>query len=290
MKYILLFSALWISGLTLAQTDPPSTGSSEPPHLIVRGDDMGFSHAGNLAIQECYESGIETTIEILVPSPWFPEAVSLLKNMPYVDVGVHLTLTSEWDNVKWRPLTDGESLVDDDGYFYPFVYPNQYYPNRSVLEHVLNIHDVEKEFRAQIQLAKKYIPQVSHVSAHMGCYDTRQDIRDMVNRIAKEYKIDINPDRAQVTQLHYDGPSETYEEKKASFIAVLKTLKAGQRYMFVDHPGHDTPELRAIYHKGYRNVAQDRQGVTDLWTDPDIRIVINSLGIKLIDYRDLRSY
>ena len=79
---------------------------SAPPRLIVRGDDMGYSHSGNEAILKCYKQGIETSIEVIVPSPWFPEAVKILAENPAVDVGVHLALSSEWDNVKWRPVSD----------------------------------------------------------------------------------------------------------------------------------------------------------------------------------------
>src|SRR4030095_4514096 len=86
--------------------------------LIVRGDDMGFSHSGNLALIKSYRDGIETSIEVIVPSPWFPEAVKLLKENPGVDIGIHLALTSEWDMVKWRPLSDCPSLRDSNGYFY----------------------------------------------------------------------------------------------------------------------------------------------------------------------------
>ncbi len=39
--------------------------------LIVRGDDMGYTHSGNLAIMKCYKEGIESSIEVLVTSPGF---------------------------------------------------------------------------------------------------------------------------------------------------------------------------------------------------------------------------
>jgi predicted glycoside hydrolase/deacetylase ChbG (UPF0249 family) len=90
-----------------------------PPRLIIRGDDMGFAHAGNLGIIESYKNGIERSVEVLVPSPWFPEAVRLLNENPGIDVGIHLALTSEWDNLKWRPLTDCKSLQDSNGLFLP---------------------------------------------------------------------------------------------------------------------------------------------------------------------------
>src|SRR5687768_12468555 len=93
-----------------------------PARLIVRGDDMGYSHAGNEALIKCFREGIETSIEVIVPSPWFPEAVKMLEANPAVDVGIHLAITSEWDNIKWRPLSNAESIRDGDGYFYPMLH------------------------------------------------------------------------------------------------------------------------------------------------------------------------
>jgi chitin disaccharide deacetylase len=65
--------------------------------LIVRGDDMGYTHSGNEALIKCYKEGIETSIEVIVPSPWFPEAVKLLQQNPGVDVG-YLSWGYNWQN------------------------------------------------------------------------------------------------------------------------------------------------------------------------------------------------
>src|SRR6476661_7461280 len=127
------------------------------PRLIVRGDDMGFSHSGNEALIKCYNEGIERSVEVIVPSPWFPEAVKMLAKEPGIDVGVHLTLTSEWENIKWRPLTDCPSLIDSSGYFYPMIWPNKNYPNQALTQHQWKTEEVEKELRAQIELAKRKI-------------------------------------------------------------------------------------------------------------------------------------
>src|SRR5688500_8239721 len=115
MRNLLFVLICFISTFSHAQTGP---------RLIVRGDDMGYSHAGNEAILKCSREGIQTSIEVIVPSPWFPEAVKMLEEIPDVDVGIHLAITSEWDNVKWRPLTECPSLTDADGYFYPMVSSN----------------------------------------------------------------------------------------------------------------------------------------------------------------------
>jgi chitin disaccharide deacetylase len=255
--------------------------------LLVRGDDMGFSHSGNEALIKTYEDGIERSIEVIVPSPWFPEAVTLLQQHPYIDVGIHLAITSEWDNMKWRPVSNCPSLKDADGYFYPMIRPNGYYPQRAVLQQNWTLADVEKEFRAQIELALKKIPRISHISGHMGCTDMNDSVKALVKKLAIEYKIDIDPEQLGVEYIGYAGPHKTPEEKKKSFIAMLEKLQPGHTYLFVDHPAFDTPELRAIHHIGYENVATDRQGVTDLWTNKDIIALIKKKGIQLVSYKDL---
>jgi predicted glycoside hydrolase/deacetylase ChbG (UPF0249 family) len=260
-----------------------------PPRLIIRGDDMGFSHSGNEALIKSYNNGVQTSIEIIVPAPWFPEAVKMLEQNPNTDVGIHLAITSEWDNVKWRPVSDVPSLTDADGYFYPFVWQNKNYPGRAILENKWTIEDIEKEFRAQIELALRKIPRISHISGHMGCTHMNKEVTALVDRLIKEYKIPISLDPTGLNYVGYDGPHVTFEEKKQSFIKMLNNLKPGEAYVFVDHPGLDTPELKGIHHIGYENVAADRQGVTDLFTDASVKEAIKKKGIKLISYADLKK-
>jgi chitin disaccharide deacetylase len=255
--------------------------------LVVRGDDMGYTHSGNEAIIKCYKEGIESSIEVLVASPWFTEAVKLLKQNPGIDVGIHLDLTSEWENVKWRPLSDCPSLKDAGGYFYPMVFQNPNYPGRSISENKWKIEDVEKEFRAQIELALKYLPSASHFSAHMGCTNLSPDVKALTKRLAKEYKIPVDPDLEYVGAVGYDGPHKTPEEKIQSFINMLNKLQPGKTYIFVDHPGINDDELKAVYHIGYEDVCTDRQGVTDLYTNEKVKALIKEKGIKLIGYRDI---
>jgi|SRR5688572_1395413 len=266
-----------------------SAYAQKPPRLIVRGDDMGFSHSGNEAIIKAFKEGVETSVEIIVPSPWFPEAVKMLNENPSLDVGIHIALTSEWDNVKYRPVAYCPSLTDEDGYFFPMIWPNKNYPGKSLTENKWTIEDVEKELRAQIELARKKIPRISHISAHMGCYSMTPEVGALAKRLAQEYKIDIDPKEFNVKGISYSGPKVTAEEKIQSFIKMLESLKPGETYIFVDHPGLDSPELRAIYHIGYENVSADRQGVTTAWTDPKVKEAIKKLGIQLISYADLKK-
>ncbi len=281
MKIKLLCLLLLGNAACFAQTSPA--------RLIIRGDDMGFSHSGNLALVEAYKNGIETSIEVIVPSPWFPEAVQLLKEIPTADVGIHLALTSEWDLVKWRPLTAATSLVNADGYFYSMVFPNKNYPGQSISENKWKIEDVEREFRAQIEMALRHIPRISHVSAHMGCTSLSKEVAAMTKRLAQEYKIDLDPDDYAVQRLPMEGLRNTPAEKAQSFTNALDKMQPGKTYLFVEHPGLDNAELRAIHHIGYENVAEDRQGVTNLFTDPKVKALIEKKGIQLIAYRDLEK-
>jgi len=257
--------------------------------LIVRGDDMGFSHSGNEALIKCYKEGVERSIEVITPSPWFPEAVKMLEENPGIDVGIHLVLTSEGDNIKWRPLTDCPSLKDDDGYLYPMIWPNKNYPNRALLQHNWKFEEIEKEWRAQIELALKKIKRLSHISGHMGCTNMNDSVNVLARKLAKEYKIDIEPAELNAKYISYDEPHKTSEEKIQSFISMLNKLSPDTAYIFVEHPGLNTPELQAIHHIGYENVATDRQGVTDMFTDTRIKEIIRKKGMELISYKDLRK-
>jgi hypothetical protein len=280
MKHLLLVSI--VLGIALP-------ARAAPPRLIVRGDDMGAAHAINEAIIQCHKEGIQSSIEVIVPSPWFPEAVKMLADIRQADVGIHLALSSEWDNVKWRPVSDCPSLRDEDGYFFPMIFPNKNYPQRSLKENDWQLLDVEKELRAQIELGLKRIPQVTHLSSHMNCTGISDEVKALVKKLATEYRLDIETRETGVKNVGYIGPRGTSAEKIASFIKMLESLESDQTYLFVDHPGLDGAEMRAIHHIGYENVALDRQGVTDAWTSPRVKDVIKARGIQLIGYRDLRE-
>jgi chitin disaccharide deacetylase len=79
--------------------------------LIVQADDMGAAHGINAATIDAYQHGIVRSTNVIMPSPWVPEAAALLNQNPGLEVGVHLALTSEWTSIKWRPLTQAPSLV-----------------------------------------------------------------------------------------------------------------------------------------------------------------------------------
>lgn len=260
------------------------------PKLIVRGDDMGFSHSGNMALIKSYEEGIETSIEVIVPSPWFPESVTLLANNPRVDVGLHFAITSEWDNMKWRPVSACPSLRNEDGYFYPMLFPNKNYPGQAVKDHEWKLEDIEEELRAQVGIALKYIPRLSHISGHMGSTGFDPKVKDMVARVAAEYKlatVDSDPGKNAIRYARFDISGKSEEQRIDGFIDMINKLEEGNTYVFVEHPGIDDAELRAISHIGYEDVAEGRQDVTTMFTSEKVREAIVRRAIQLVSYKDV---
>ena len=146
--------------------------------LIVRADDIGSSQAANIACIRSYQDGIVRSVEVMVTAPWFNGAAKMLRENPKLDVGVHLTLTSEWENCKWGPLTMAPSLVDEQGHFYPTTSQRQGAPpNTGFLQAKPKLDEVERELRAQIELAKKTLPNVTHLSCHMGTASCTPELR-----------------------------------------------------------------------------------------------------------------
>ena len=279
-------------GALALATCPVFAQQANDPCLIIRADDMGSFHAANVACMEAYKNGVETSIEVMVVTPWFPEAVRMLRENPGIDVGLHLTFTSEWDNVKWRPLTHCPSLTDKNGYFLPMMTPNPAYPGLAITENKWDLAEVEREARAQIELALRNIPWISHVSGHMGATGFAPEVVALMKRLAEEYDLPMI-DRVGAMEEYdfsyrgYDGPSRTPAEKEASFLRMLDKLESGERYMFIDHPALDNDEMRTVGHIGYEHVAADRQGVTDLLTSDRVKQALREKGIKLISYNDL---
>jgi predicted glycoside hydrolase/deacetylase ChbG (UPF0249 family) len=255
--------------------------------LIVKGDDMGAAHGINVATIDAHKRGVLTTTNVIVPGPWFLEAARLLRENPSLDVGVHLALTSEWSDVKWRPLTSVPSLVDPDGYFFPIVQPRPgSAPKTSIKESAWKIDEIERELRAQLTMARTHLPQATYTWNHMGFTSVSPDVEALVLRLSKEFGL-LVPSELGVQFLRgvYES-KDTGPVKADKLAAKLETIGPGL-WEHIDHAATDDPEMRAIGHPGYEWVAADRSANLAAWTSPKVREVIQRRGIKLTSYRDL---
>jgi len=294
------FSRFFLLGVTAVACsapqrapEPPSPAPVEPViRLLVRGDDMAAAHGINIGHIEAYQNGIMRSAEVIVPGPWLPETLKLLKENPGIDVGIHLALTSEWTNVKWRPLTAAPSIVDEDGYFFPMVWANDNYPKSKALrEAKFDLKEIEAELRAQIELLKRHIPSLSHGGCHMGCGSADPEVQAIIDRLLVEYG--IARDTSGLKRIPIEWPKDkdartalTGEQRAELFARAIDALTPGD-YLFVEHPATDDPEMRAIHHIGYENVAVDRSGVVSMWTDPRVKEAVARRKVQLISYKDL---
>lgn len=153
------------------------------------------------------------------------------------------------------------------------------------------MNEVEQEFRAQIELALKLVPQLSHLSGHMGSTSFHPDVAKMVTILSEEYDLPIMSREVMqglgISGISYDGPKGTSSEKEESFIRMLEKLESGKSYLFLDHPSYDNVEMQGVGHVGYENVAVDRQGVTDIWTSEKVKEAVANKGIELVNFTTL---
>src|SRR3989441_7333286 len=118
---------------------------SDAKLLIIHADDLGMTHSVNAASIKALDSGAINSASIMVPTPWFSEIAEYARKHPEADLGLHLTLTSEWSAYRWRPITSKASLLDDSGYFYS--------TEDAAAAHI-DPSDAEAEIRAQIDRAR----------------------------------------------------------------------------------------------------------------------------------------
>jgi hypothetical protein len=165
---------------------------------IVHADDIGMCHAANEGAFEALRSGPATCGSIMVPCPWFREAAAWARAEPGLDLGVHLTLNSEWEHYRWGPVAGRSavpSLLDDEGYL-----------PRTSLETVRRASPdhVEVELRAQIEMALDAGIDVTHLDAHMGTVFF-PPFADVYRRLAVEYRLPVFAARPDAQALAAQG-------------------------------------------------------------------------------------
>lgn len=166
-----------MSGLASSLGYPPDARL-----LVVHEDDVGMNHGANRAFTELSREGFLTCGSVMVPCPWFREIAEEAAADPSLDLGVHLTLTSEWPHYRWAPISTvsrTSGLIDPDGYFW-----------RNCLDlraHVMP-EAAEAEMRAQIERALQAGFDVTHLDTHMGGALV-PELAEIYLRLGREYRL-----------------------------------------------------------------------------------------------------
>lgn len=274
--------------------------------LILNADDVGSTHASNAATFECLERGSLTSGSILVPAAWSPEVASYAREHPQADLGVHLTLTCEYNEYRWRPITErsrAPGLYDEEGYLWR--------TRAEAIEHI-SPEEANVELRAQIDTALTAGIDVTHLDTHMGTV-IQQKFMEVYFSLGLDYKIPIfafrpNPERlrkagmsdywdaleAQLARLDeagfpvLDHIIETKLEvpphdRSAYFLEFFENLRSGVTHFLV-HPAHLSDEVAAMTASG-----PSRAMDYELFKDRSIAEQLEKLGIHTITYREIRE-
>jgi hypothetical protein len=252
--------------------------------LVARADDMGYTHTGNLAILDCLRNGILRSAAILTVAPWFEEAAKLARENADLCFGVHLGIIGEWRGYRWRPVlpySGIRSLVDEDGFLWGS--PAEFWG------HHPDLSELEKEFRAQIDLAKKKGVSVEYIDTHYHMpYDPR--LQPMIERIGKDYRVPISCLLGEKPLDDFGIYSLPPEEKEKALAQILRDLEPGV-HLLIGHPGYPSLENDALVHSEPKDVmplgvGRLRAAETLAYTSPRIKRLVEERGIKLMSYRE----
>jgi predicted glycoside hydrolase/deacetylase ChbG (UPF0249 family) len=284
MKNSLLIPSLLLWPL-LANSLAAQSVPQSKIRLLACGDDIGVAQAFLDGAIQGYKDGILRCINVVVPGPWFPDAVRRLNEMPDIGVGLHLALTSEWDGMKYRPLTFAPTLTDENGYLFPSgpAMLNNRRPGGG--KQGPDMAEVEKEFRAQIEMIKRRIPRVSWIWPHMAVATSTPELRALTERLAREYDLPLLGVHPGIKMLKAPGLATQASDnatKASTIVRLLTDLQPGT-YYFITHPSLDTPEVRALGHKGTENLAAHRLAdLQQILTNPEAMGIVKRRGIELM--------
>jgi chitin disaccharide deacetylase len=273
MKYAILVISLVLSLNSSAQ--------QEKIPILIRCDDIGMCHSVNEAAKKVLDTGIPVSMSVMVPCPWFTEAVALLKQYKNVSVGIHLTLNSEWKQYRWGPVAGVSSvptLVDSLGHFFP--------SRGALFGNNPKLSEIETELRAQIEKALSAGLKIDYLDYHMGAAVQTLETRMIVEKLAAEYKLGISRyyDEVAAEGWYFASP----EHKMDSMLLQLQSLKTGGTKLFVVHVGLESPEMNAMEDAnpwGPKDMSKHRAGELVALTSPQFQQLLKDPKYRLVNYR-----
>jgi predicted glycoside hydrolase/deacetylase ChbG (UPF0249 family) len=265
--------------------------------LILHADDLGAAHSIDVASFAGLENGAVTSASIMVPTPWIAEVAAYARAHPNADLGLHLTLTSEWQTYRWGSVESADkvaSLLDSAGTFpsdEKFVAANA------------KPAEVEREIRAQISRALSMGIRPTHLDSHMGSLFTTPALIATYVKVAHEYRLPflaikgsalaapeagVTPRDVVLDALVIAGENVPRDQWKQFYLDAINNLKPGLTEIIV-HLGHDDAELQAVMvnHEPYG--ATWRQHDYDVMTSPEFKKALKDNHVILVTWRELQK-
>lgn len=269
--------------------------------LIIHADDLGVSHSENTASTFAMENGSVNSASIMVPCPWFPEIAAYTNTHPEADFGLHLTLTSEWKYFKWGSVAAKEkvpSLVNQYGFLYESV---------DSVHQIGKTTEIEKELRAQIERAKHFGIDITHLDSHMGTLFGKAAFLEVLLKLGREYKVpvmlckaalqsayNINLDsfinsKDVVLDMIFTANQQEYKNGMENYYpTVLKSLQPGVSIILL-HAAYDDPEMQAVTIDHPDWGAAWRQADFNFFTSDTCKKLLQENNIRLITWREIRD-
>lgn len=256
--------------------------SSPRKRLLIRIDDAGVNLDTNRGVEAAALSGIARSVGIMACTPEFDDAVRRLRALPpSVAIGVHLTLNSEWTNLRWGPVLPVSavpSLVDDTGFFPP---NHQFYR-----DHPPVIAELVAELRAQIARVRGAGLKPCYADEHMvfaGVFPfLAQPIRELVTAEGLLYARD-----AALLRLEIDAFPTSFV---TAWPQAMQRSAPGD-YLVVTHPAADGADIHALTLPGKPagTAAPQRIAEHAALLNPALSRNFAEAGVSLISYADLSA-
>ena len=300
-------SLLWSSAIVLlvaptlsAQTRTIAERLGLPANaklLILHADDLGVAHSVDVASFDALDRGAISSASAMVPTPWITEVAAYARAHPTADLGLHLTLTSEWQTYRWGSVESKDkipSLLDSAGTF-----PN----DEKVVATTAKPVEVERELRAQIERALALGIRPTHLDSHMGALFTTPELIATYVKVAREYRLPFlalrgDPRTAPAAPLSANdvlldavviaGSQVPRDQWKAFYLNAIADLKPGLTEMIV-HLGHDDAELQAvtINHEPYGSAWRQRD--YDVVMSQEFKKALQDQHVTLVTWRELQK-
>jgi hypothetical protein len=295
-----LSGACLASAQTAVEVKPLAARLGHPANaklLIVHADDLGAAHSVNAATFKAFETGLVNSASLMVPCPWLPEVVTYARLHPDADLGLHLTLTSEWKTYRWGGVLSKErapTLYAADGYLHM---------TEDVAASHIDVREAEAEVRAQIARARALGIRPTHLDAHMRTLHQTRPLFEMFLRVAREERLPALVSREWFAQwpflpaaLGADGivvdrvievdPSVEPARWAEFYAGLIKGLKPGVTQLIV-HPAYDDEEMRALALDHPNWGAAWRQRDFDFVTGDRFRRLLREHDVRLVTWREV---
>ena len=264
--------------------------------LVIHADDLAVAHSQDMASFEALNRGAVSSASIMVPCPWLTEVADYAKAHPDADLGLHLTLTSEWKTYKWGPITPRDqvaSLLDPQGYLYS--------DTGEAVRHI-KPEEAEREVRAQVETALKMGIRPTHLDSHMGVLFTKPALVAVLVNVAHEYHLPflmlkipgtppemyaaLKPTDVILDHVFMAAPPIKSNEWLSYYTHILQTLPPGVSELIV-HLAYDDAEMQAVTveHPDYGSAWRQRD--FNVLTSPEFRKALGENHIVLLNWRNL---